>query len=444
MAKTRIFGHLYLPEGGQPLIENVWFNFQDNNLYIEARTSNPDTEKWPILIGKFNDIYLSEVTFVNCESTGYNWGDAGILKSIRFQYALGGKAIPKKNQLFFTKVKFNLPALAKWAMNHEFALKDEGTELHIPKESLLAECELEEFKLKIILNYHKDIYPYDAKITKRVTGEIEFTKPSDYLEIKKTIDHLKKFVLLITNLDPEVDRVGFWNPPFVWKLISAKNHLNENQFHLTTVIGYDEMSENLSASIKSWYEKEKIGPFVDLLLEKSNNTEMSFTGHFLNLCTCFEIFSSKFKKSVFPTSEENKVKFQELEEFLSENSIPHDKWILSKKGILTSPSFKERLHSFKPKMEHIAGETFSYDFDGLITKIVQTRNHLVHTGHFKNKLTPKSLFLVTFLMEFTLRLELMELIDIYPKEMEGKKLIHAKNSLAGLAFSNEYDKENEA
>ncbi|MFC3971662.1 HEPN domain-containing protein [Maribacter confluentis] len=184
--------------------------------------------------------------------------------------------------------------------------------------------------------------------------------------------------------------------------------------------------------IHNWFDKKDLHTSIELILEKTINTQLSHENYFLNNCFAIETLHRRFNnyklfdKSEFKSIKENILKSIENNDLrkLIENNLAH----------INEPNFRNRLTNYEADFSHLLPE--NQNVKNYISKIVKTRNYLVHRGNSKNIFEEFDMLYASFFIETVVKINVYRILGIKNKLIE-KLLIETGERINSLYQSND-------
>ena len=423
----------------EELIEMVYLTISENLIEIEFNSSLRTTSNVSVIKGVFSG--LGTVTFLNCSVSGTSLGSGADLIKYSSEYMFKGIHFNEINELSLDRVYVEMIGLHRWIklpnINNDLysnnALTIEGVE----------DIEIfqnDEFSLEFCPYYSQHLRREDnsttiiTKVSLRIKSKIEI----DFWKYLNLIDEVKKIIHLLSNESTKSDSITFYTDDNVEvKLFSEDNNSISGNSFTNSSLKFSEIT-NLHSLFDNWFKNRNIQTSIDLILEKSKNNKLSRENYFLNNCFAIETFHRRFKNfKLYKPSEFRDIKKQiliniEKSEIRStiENSLAH----------LNEPNFRRRLLDFKDDFDSILlKEIMSEEY---ITKIVKTRNSLVHRSSDKNTFDDFDLLYSAIFLENLVKINILRLIGVEDELLE-KYNSNIQGRVEGLYYANkkrEFDK----
>lgn len=440
MEINRIFGRIFLPETPGKEIE-AWLTISEKQILLEASITASRIEQWPLILGKFNGI--DRITFVNCHaSDGVSVGAGGSYRRIRVSYCIKMLHVNDPSELKFSKVTLLAPALSAWIHEKEWIEEVKDNLYKIPDHEEVLNVELD--NVTVIVNNSHSIRHSDRElhIKKVCTVLLQSKCPIDINDFANIWRHLKKMILFLTNKNPEFDKIFLYtddNNEF--ELINVKDEIKDDRFSQSIDISFHHVSGSFKTVVSNWFGQKKLQAIIDLVLEKSLNTQLSAQGFFLNVCVALETFNDHFLEIDMEEANARFAKREEIIKLIQNEDLCQ--WFKEHSANWKNPTLRERLSTYRTTIEFIMGKVFEgkFETDTFIGSIVKTRNNIAHTGEYLKRFTYYELFLASKIIEYTIRLEILNLLGVGINGGNRSLLKEAQNNLETLAYLNNYNQK---
>lgn len=437
MEKTRIFGQIFLPETPDNKIDGVWLVIKSNSIYLEIPLNSLANENWNIIHGTFNS--LDEVTFVNAYASGGSSGAGGTWRKVIVSYMIKGAYFNKSADLAFNKIVLVSPTLSNWIIEPEGIHKSEENTYQIPEKKTIFSVPIEEVTIALHLTHEEYYSSSSLKVEKRAIIIIE-SLPEIHIErLSEFMRRIKKWILFVTNKNPEFSKYYLSNErKESLELVNTLDNLEENRFTQNLTFRYFDLKQSLSKVFINWMTNKSLEAVIDLIQEKNYNTGMSFQGYFLNMCVAVEYFHDQFiSDRNIELTKERKEKRKIISDLIENEELKQ--WFRKTSKYWEKADLRDRLKAYQKPISKIMGETFEFSTADLIDKVLKTRNSMAHDGSYNRHLTHIELLLVGKVIEFTIKYEILNLLEYLPKT-EGEVLKEAKRHVEILARLNKYNR----
>lgn len=436
----KYFGKIFLPQQQDKPVMDVWLMLDDNSITLEVPRYFSDDDYWDIIHGEFTG--MDKVTFVSCYAGGSSTGMGGTHGGIHVSYIIKDAHFNSKEDLIFDKVHLTCPALTHWVIEKKSIETTDFKTFTLP--DTIEVCKSIIRNVTISFNVW---YPYsysrkklDAK--KECYVAISSDKALNIDTLSEFMRQTKKFILFLTDKNPEYSVYHLFKEEQVLKeeevfeekvfeLVNTTDSLREDRFSQGIHIGYFDVQDTLGPALEKWFELKELYPVIDFLLERHYNTDISSHGFFTSICAAIEIYEgNKVDKTINATTIKNKKRIL--------SSIDDDtlrQWFLNKTHSWDRPRM-EKLQEFKPTITELIKDIFNLTPDEFIIKVIDTRNGIVHRGVYKDSFTSTELFLVTKILEFSLKLRILELTGLENTKRPDTFLKSAKSAIRILARLN--------
>lgn len=410
-------GHIFFPDKPNEIHQSVRLIINDSIIQLEVPIYFKSLVHIEIILGAFNGI--GDATFINCSYAGMESGVGAHITKFNVQYLLKGVHILSTKDLFFQKASINIPDLHEWY--GQSILKKQCTKdnisLAIPEKYL---CEIsDEFDLELFISIHR-AYKSAELLIKESTCLKVVSKSGklSVLRFIEIIDAFKKFLLFTTYYNIKTEWLHFYDKDkseISIELLFNPFDVNSNNSSYASCLHFNNIKGNIQNILKKWYLDKELYTSIDLILEKSINTRLSQENYFLNVCFSIETFHRKFK-NYRPFA---KKKITDIKKRISAviDDISIQKLIDDKLAHMNEPSFKDRLLYFYNDFEKIlCEETSTKDF---ITKVVKTRNYLVHGALQSKTLKGLEIFLAADYIDTVIRVNIYREIGVDEIEIDN-------------------------
>lgn len=441
METKKLFGQIYSPDHPDNIIQGVWLTISNTGIYLETQLNTLRDENWTVLHGVFNG--MDRVTLVHCHAGAGSSGSGGTWRKIWVSYLLKGCHINNFSDLKFKRIVLANPALNKWIISRNFLDTVEDTKIIIPPKEIITSFNLSNFSITVYLFYAREGGFRSLNIERSCFVEVSFNESTHLDEFSEITTSLKKLILFLTNSNPEYKRHYIFDENGdEYELINVKNDLLEERFTQNLKFNYLHLKESIDTIFETWLKTEKLETIVDLIQEKEFNPDMSFQNYFLNMCVAIESYHYIFGDE--SKNDKIQVRLSDRDEILALiDNAELRKRFENVSQRWNESTYRERLKSFKATFDSIMGDTFPFKSGKLINYIVNTRNSLAHSGTYKHILKHIELLLIGKVIEFTLKLEVLKILNYQP-EKENEVLESAKSHIQILARINEYGKYNKS
>lgn len=414
------------------LVEMVNLTISENLIEIEFNSSLRATNNVGIIKGVFNG--LGTVTFLNCSVSGSSMGSGGNLIKYRSEYMFKGIHFNEINELNLDRVYVEMIGLHRW-----IKLPNINNDLHSNNTLTIDGIEdidvfqNDEFSLEFCPYYSQHLKREDNSTTikTKVSLRIKSITKIDFWEYLNLINEIKKIIHLLSNESTKSDSITFYTTDnVIVDLFSEDNSSIEGKSFTNSSLKFSEIS-NLHSLFDNWFKNQDIQTSIDLILEKSKNIKLSRENYFLNNCFAIETFHRRFRNlTLHEPSEFKKIKNQILLN-LEESDIKRT--IELGLSYINQPNFRMRLLDFKNDFDSILlKENTTEEY---ITKIVKTRNFLVHRSSIKNTFDDFDLLYSAIFLENLVKINILRLIGVEDKLLE-KYISNIQGRVEDLYYAN--------
>lgn len=437
MQEQRIYGSIFSPDEQDDKIEGVWLNITRSSIYLEVpQMSIYGRDNWEVLLGVFNG--LDKVTLVNSSPGAGSSGAGGSYRKINVHYLLKDCHLKSYDDLIFNKIHLTSPTICDWITEKEIIKRIDKRTYEIPERKNIFSVQFEGLTISLLTWYPKTSNLRSLWVEKKSVFIIESSQKQHISHLLKLGARIKKWILFVTNKNSEFSNYLLKNCKSErFEMINTLPDLNERKFAQNISINYQDIKDSIQTVFKNWMKSEELETISELLLEKQYNPDLTFQSYFLNMCVAMESFHSIFKKQI--QNEHIKQKLEDKENILQ---LIEDEKLKKRFSNYTKrwneQTFRQRIKSFKSTFENIMGDTFDFKFKSIVDKIVNTRNSLAHDGTYSQNLEHFELLLIGKAMEFTMKYEVLLLLD-YEKGKSERILDSARSNLSTLARINHYE-----
>lgn len=435
-------GYIFLPDKPNERFESVRLNQSQDDIQIEIPGFEKQIENIEIICGFFNGI--GKLSFVNCNKIKGEIGVAGSVATFSIEYLFNDVHFNKIEELFFDKARIGMPSLFSWIgvkiIENPIFHQDSINIKTLPEIKFEITPDL---NISFSFSYSCDFSFRETLFKENASLVIEsMNKKLSLWDFIDLINRFKKFLLFVTNSNPESEWITFFVRHEKYDLPEGelmqipletyKDEIKSKYYNHTPMLQYSNVKESLNEVLKNWFTNDKLFASVDLVLEKSLNTGLSRENHFLNSCFSIEIFHRRFytNSPIF-----NKAEFKDLKKRLLINiTDPEElKFLNDKFAHVNEPTFKDRLNSFRDDFSSILPD--DQDVDAFIKKIVDTRNSLVHRSSDKAIFFEIDMFYASIYIESVVKLNVFKQLGFNQSDIDSTKS-NTKNILKRLHFLN--------
>lgn len=413
-------GKIASPFNEEESIDFVRLSVFNEMIEIEFSSNERDCRNVKVIIGVFNG--FGKVTLVNCQNIAMSTGAGADIKKYRAEYLFKGECINNPDSFYFDKVNIEMTGLLDWtkisAINNNL-LTDK--KLTIKDTDDIEIYNSDKFSLEIFSSNNINFKRENNQITikenvglkiKSINGDISIW---DYLHL---IRELKKLFFILSNRNTQIDNTKFYKG----KEMPVTLYWNGNNSlgppsPMNLRIKFEDIKLDLNEIIQNWFEKKDLQISIELILEKSINIKLSRENYFLNNCFAIETFHRRFKnynlfdKTKFKSIKEGILKSIEDEEIreLIGNNLAH----------INEPNFRKRLSDFESDFSSMLPK--DWNVEDYITRIVKSRNYLVHRGSDKKIFDKFDMLYASMFIETIIKINVYKVLGI--KENLIEKLL---------------------
>ena len=434
------YGYIIDTKNSDKKIDGVRLEISESNVIIEIPQQKLGNMRFEILNGYFSNYGDVTIIDANFYSSAGFLSAYGVIK-YKVKYLLKGINLKTLDDIRFSKAYIELPSLSDFYANTLI------NQSHHENKLLLTIKEPEDIKLVDIDNYSLSISignciqqkPNSVKIDETFKLRITSTeKDISLLDFFSLISRFQDFMLLILNYSSNIESITFYKNDYFYNnrdertqipielIANFYNIEYEKNLHYNA-IKYTSVNDTLGDMLSHWYKNTDLHVSIDLITEKMHNRELSRESYFLNSCFAIEIFHRR----LYNGSEYSNETFSEILKGIYE-SIENQKvlsFIKNKLQFANEPSFRKRLKFFEDDLLKILPD--SVDVGGFISKVIDTRNYLVHRSTNKKTFEGSNLFIVSKYIESALRIHFLKIIDC-PACIIEESYSFAKDNLSKL------------
>ncbi|MEP0212216.1 MAG: HEPN domain-containing protein [Cellulophaga sp.] len=427
-------GKIVSPFNENESIDFVRLSISNEIIEIEFSSSKRSHSNIKTIIGVFNG--FGKVTLVNCQNIGMSTGAGADVKKYSAEYLFKGEFINNPESYYFDRVNIEMSGLLDW------------TKISSINNNLFTDKVLTIEDIDIIEIYKSD----DLSIEIFSSNNINFKRENNQITIKENvgfkiksqncniniwdylhlIKELKKILFIFSNRNTHIDKTNFYKgkePPV--KLYWFGNNSLGAPSPMNPRINFEDIKPDLSNIIHNWFENKDLHTSVELVLEKSINNKLSRENYFLNNCFSIETFHRRFKNyKLF-----DKVEFKSIKEGILESIEKSDikELIGNNLAHINEPNFKKRLYDFQSDFSKLLPS--DWNVEEYITRIVKTRNYLVHRSSNKKVFEKFDLLYASIFIETIIKINVYRTLGIKEGLIE-KLLSDTGKNIKGFYDSN--------
>lgn len=406
----RFFGRIMFPQSNETPMEGVWLTLDNRRIYIEAPFPIHTDGEWPIVLGEFTgDSGFNKVTFIDVKLQGGTLGAGGSFRRMNINSLLKGVHIPNQDELIFKTAIVKSTALLNWfRVYHTVDISSNAKILTIPESLDVFDKNLRDFRLRFCLQFGGSFGYHDISLEHLCFGTIDYINPMYISEIHETIILLRKFILFVTNDNPNFSRITLQrhSDEFIEWLITFPV-VDATKFSTNIQTDHSVIEPHLNTILRYWFENDKFQFVIDLLLEQYFNTNLSIPRYFQNMCVALESYHSNFIQNKLPVSSEVVKNRKYILDLLQDSPDVLD-WFDKQSQFWINPQFADRLNTYRDLLARLFGETIDCDINDLVTKIKQTRNEITHQGNPHKRFNHTELILAAKTLEFAIKLSILK------------------------------------
>lgn len=427
----------YIGKIVSPFDENESIDFARlsiSNERIEIEFSSNKTYYGIIktIIGVFNG--FGRVTLVNCQNIGTSSGAGADVRKFSADYLFKGEFIKNPESFYFDRVSIEMTGLLDWTKistinNNLFT----DRKLTIEDTDIIEIYNSDNFSIEIFSSNEINYKIENNQITikenvglkiKSSNGDINIW---DYLDL---IGELKKILFILSNKSTKIDSTNFYkeNKKPVTLYWIGNNSLGSPS-PMNPRIKFEDIKPNLNNIIHNWFEKDDLHISIELILEKSINTKLSDENYFLNNCFSIETFHRRFKNYKLFNKDEFKEIKKGILDSIQETNIKE--LISNNLAHINEPNFRKRLLDFQSDFSKILPKELNTE--EYITKIVKSRNYLVHRSSTKKIFNKLDMYYASIFIETVIKINVYRVLGV------NEDLIEKLLAETGLTVKGFYD-----
>lgn len=440
------YGYIIDEKDSNKRIVGVRLEVSESKVIVEIPGKQLHNIKFDILNGYFSN--YGKVTIIGANF----YSSAGFLEAYgvtkyKVKYLLKGIIFNELAEINFSRAYIEIPSLSDFYSNtlinqshHENALS-----LTIKEPEDIKVIDIDNFSLLISIGTYIQQQPNSVKIDETFKLKITSTeKDISLLDFFSIINRFQDFMLLILNYSPNIKSITFYKDnhyhnnvgvkiPIPIELITNFHNIDYERNLNYNEIKYSSVNDALGNMLLHWYKNTDLHVSIDLLTEKKHNRELSRESYFLNSCFAIEIFHRR----LYNGTEYSKDTFREILKNIFESIEDKNvlSFIKSKLQYANESSFRKRLKFFEDDLLRILPE--SVNVSSFISKVIDTRNYLVHRSSKKNTFEGLELFFASKYIESVLRIHFLKTIDC-PTSILMESYSFAKDNLYELYKLNKH------
>lgn len=415
----------YIGKIASPFKENESIDFvrlslSKENIEIELSSNERGYENIKTIIGVFNG--FGKVTLVNCKYIGMSTGAGADIIKYNAQYLFKGNFIENPESYYFNRVNILMSGLLDWtnisAINNKLFSENKLT---IEKLNVVEIYNSESISVEIFSSNNIKSENKNNQITIKENVGLKIKSIKSDINVWKFLNlvkELKKILFILSNKDTEIESTTFHleNELPVTLFWEGNNTLGSPSI-INPRIKFEDIKLNLNEIIHNWFEKKDLHTSIELILEKTINNKLSRENYFLNNCFSIETYHRRFMNyKLFNRTEFKSIKKGILESIedetirvLIENNLAH----------INEPNFRKRLSDFETDFSFLLPS--NWVVEEYITRIVKSRNYLVHRSSTKNIFDDFDMLYASIYLETIIKINIYRSLGI--NESLVKKLL---------------------
>ncbi len=427
-------GKIVSPFDENKSIDFVRLSVSNERIEIEFSSNKRYYGVIKTIIGIFNG--FGKVTLVNCKNIGTSSGAGADVRKFSADYLFKGEFIKKPESFYFDRVNIEMTGLLDWTnistINNNFLI---DKKLTIEDIDSIEIYNSENFSVEIFSSNNINYKRRNNEITIRESVGLKIKSSNgniniwDYLHL---IKELKKILFILSNRSTKIDSTNFYKDgKYPVTLYWTGNNSLGSSSPMSPRIKFDEVKPSLNNIIHNWFEKEDLHTSIELILEKSINIKLSRENYFLNNCFSIETFHRRFKNyKLF-----DKLEFKEIKEGILE-SIEKEtikELISNNLAHINEPNFRKRLSDFHSDFSKILPQ--EWIVEEYITKIVKSRNYLVHRSSRKKVFDKFDMLYASIFIETVIKINVYRVLGI-KEDLIDKLLVETGETIKGFYDEN--------
>lgn len=436
---SSFYGYIVDTKNSNKKITGVRLEISESNVIIEI-PGQSKSMKFDILFGYFSN--YGNVTIIGASfysSAGF-FDEDGVTK-YKVKHLVKGIRFNELEEIRFSRAYIEIPSLSDFYANTLLKHSHIGNSYSItvdePIEIKLADID----NLSLLLSIGNQIQWKDKSVKINETFKLKITSTEEDITLTdffNIVSRFQDFLLLILNYSPNIKSITFYKNDYYFmngdkksqipiELITNFHNIEYDKIFNYNQIKYSSVNDVLGNMLYLWYKNIDLHVSIDLLTEKAHNRELSSESYFLNSCFAIEIFHRRmYDGTEYPKATFNEI-MKTIHDSIENKSV--NTFIKSKLQYANELSFRKRLKSFKEDFLKILPE--SVEVTHFISKIVNTRNYLVHRSNNNDIFKGIELFYASKYIESVLRIYFLKKINC-PTNIIIESYSYAKNNLYEL------------
>lgn len=427
-------GKIVSPFNENESIDFVRLSLSNEKIEIEFSSSERRYGIIKTIIGVFNG--FGKVTLVNCQNIGMSTGAGADVKKYSAEYLFKGEFIHNPESFYFDRVNIEMSGLLDWtkisAINNNLFI---DKKLTIEDIDIIEIYNSDSFSIEIFSSNNINFKREKNQITIRENVGLKIKSTNGDINIwgfLHLIKELKKILFILSNRNTQIDSTNFYKgKEMPVTLYWIGNNSLGSPSPMNPKIKFEDIKPYLSKIIHNWFEKKDLHTSIELILEKSINNKLSRENYFLNNCFSIETFHRRFKNyKLFDKTEFKSIKEGILESIektnireLISNNLAH----------INEPNFRKRLSDFESDFSKVLPKEWSVV--EYTTKIVKTRNYLVHRSSSKNVFDKLDMLYASIFIETIIKINVYRILGI-KEDLIEKLLVETGQNIKGFYDSN--------
>jgi hypothetical protein len=427
-------GYIVSPYNDDEIIESVRLSLSNELIEIEFSASCLHYLDLPYILGTFNG--LGKVTFFKCQNSGSSSGSGASQKKYSAQFLFIGDYLPNPEDKYFEYVQIAVKGLYSWTKISSI-INDvyESKTIRIEDSPNILIYSCNDYIVELYSNVNYSFKRKNNEISLKENVGIKILSKNRVLNVWEYLELLREFqklFFILGNVDTQIDKVFFcdgsdypvtlnWHG---YKAIGLPSPTNlALQFH--------DIVPELQSIITNWINKKELQTSIDLILEKSKNSDLSVENYFLNNCFAIETLHRRYMNfRIFDESEFKSIKKKILEDI---ENIEVKEILSNNLAHINEPNFRRRLKDFSEIFNKVLPGDF--ELDQFITRVVKTRNFLVHRSSDKNTFAKFEMLYAAIFIEIIVKVNIYRLLEIKEPLIDNALQSTSRTTIAMYEFN---------
>ncbi|RXR23952.1 ApeA N-terminal domain 1-containing protein [Flavobacterium stagni] len=425
------FGNINSPFSNEK-IESVRLLHTEKKIEIEFPSESKENVKIEAIHGYFNG--LGKITLLDCYYSGMEIGSGGATVKFSAKYILKGDFVLNLNHSQFSTLKFEMNGLLGWTklsqLNYDF-FKNRTIKLNEIENIEIYNSDEIKIELYVTLNLNSQREFNELRLRENVGIKVIFKNNLRSInDTLKIINALQKLFKIIGNIYTGLESICLYKEDDLEyeAILICSDLINFGEPEIySPSLNFIELKDNFQKIIGNWLTNEDLKISVDLILEKSINSKLSIENYFLNNCFSIETLHRRFN-NYNPYDKRILENYKrEILSLISENEIKES--IINSFAHINEPNFKGRLYQYIEDFKSILPNDI--DVDDFITRIVKTRNYLVHRSSKKKIFNNIEMLYASFYIESIIKINIYRIIGV-DENLLKKSILKPKDLIKSM------------